>query len=196
MSENEDHNNAVNKLETAVDTYTDACKPGQTSDVKVTPLKVKQMMKSFKLFDQNNDNTLDKKELGEAFRIMGLNLTKKQVDDIVKEADVDKNGKVDEQEFVRLIMKHMITREQARKELRDAFSVFSSTEGKVNKKVLVDTLCVCGDPLTEKEADQLMAAMDTNKDGYVDVNEFVNFLTKSMPCGYYTTEQDEQNETQ
>jgi hypothetical protein len=41
---------------------------------------------------------------------------------------------VDEQEFVRLIMKHMITREQARKELRDAFSVFSSTEGKVNKK--------------------------------------------------------------
>jgi Ca2+-binding EF-hand superfamily protein len=36
--------------------------------------------------------------------------------------------------------------------------------------VLVDTLCVCGDPLTEKEADQLMAAMDTNKDGYVDVN--------------------------
>jgi Ca2+-binding EF-hand superfamily protein len=46
-------------------------------------------MKSFKLFDQNNDNTLDKKELGEAFRIMGLNLTKKQVDDIIKEADVD-----------------------------------------------------------------------------------------------------------
>ncbi|XP_053382353.1 uncharacterized protein LOC123540996 isoform X2 [Mercenaria mercenaria] len=161
---------------------------GEEGDVKVTPIQVKQMMKSFSIFDSNNDNTLDSEELAQAFRVMGLNLTNKQLDDIVKEADVDKNGRVDEQEFIRLIMKHMQSREEAKKELRDAFAVFDTYgEGRVNQEELVKTLRLCGDPLTDKEASQLMSAMDTNKDGYIDINEFVNFLTKSIPIGYYTT---------
>ncbi|XP_053382352.1 uncharacterized protein LOC123540996 isoform X1 [Mercenaria mercenaria] len=190
----EDRNNAVQKLEVAVDTVNAATRPdqqvpaGEEGDVKVTPIQVKQMMKSFSIFDSNNDNTLDSEELAQAFRVMGLNLTNKQLDDIVKEADVDKNGRVDEQEFIRLIMKHMQSREEAKKELRDAFAVFDTYgEGRVNQEELVKTLRLCGDPLTDKEASQLMSAMDTNKDGYIDINEFVNFLTKSIPIGYYTT---------
>lgn len=47
------------------------------------------MMKSFKIFDSNNDSTLDMGELAAAFRLMGQNPTKKQIQDIAKEADLD-----------------------------------------------------------------------------------------------------------
>lgn len=36
---------------------------------------------------------------------------------------------------------------------------------------LMSTLKLCGDdPLTDREAEELMEAMDTNKDGFIDTN--------------------------
>lgn len=54
----------------------------------------KAVRMAFRVFDQNGDGFIDVKELQNAMKNLGEPLTDKELTDMMKEADMDKDGKI------------------------------------------------------------------------------------------------------
>jgi len=133
----------------------------------------------FKLFDKNNDDKITADELGTVLRTMNQNPTEKDIQDILKEADVDKSGAIEWNEFITIIPKKLkqIQKEEEEKELRAAFKVFDAdNSGNISVEELRKAMETYGEKLTTAQAQDLVNIADTNKDGVIDINEFVAWL--------------------
>merc|ERR1712059_56527 len=61
---------------------------------------------AFKIFDRDKDGYISMKELKKVTTMLGQTLTKEEVEDFMKEADVDGNGKLDYDEFVKMLLSY------------------------------------------------------------------------------------------
>lgn len=52
------------------------------------------MRASFKIFDKDGNGTIDAAELRQAMKSLGETMTDEEVDEMIKVADVDSDGKV------------------------------------------------------------------------------------------------------
>merc|ERR1719331_1449497 len=59
---------------------------------------------AFKIFDRDKDGFISTKELKKVTTMLGQQLTKEEVEEFMKEADVDGNGKLDYDEFVKMML--------------------------------------------------------------------------------------------
>jgi len=59
---------------------------------------------AFKIFDRDNNGYIDMKELKQVATMLGTTLTKDEVEEFMREADVDGNGKLDYDEFVKMML--------------------------------------------------------------------------------------------
>merc|ERR1719150_3064839 len=59
---------------------------------------------AFKIFDRDKDGFVSTKELKKVTTMLGQQLTKEEVEEFMKEADVDGNGKLDYDEFVKMML--------------------------------------------------------------------------------------------
>jgi len=64
------------------------------------------LREAFKIFDRDRDGFIDMKELKKVTTMLGQQLTKEEVEDFMKEADVDGNGKLDYDEFVKMLLSY------------------------------------------------------------------------------------------
>merc|ERR1712027_286810 len=64
------------------------------------------LREAFKIFDRNRDGYIDMKELRKVACMLGAMLTKDEVDEFMREADVDGNGKLDYDEFVKMMLQY------------------------------------------------------------------------------------------
>lgn len=143
----------------------------------LTQREAEELKEAFSLFDKNGDQSISREELGAVLRALGRNPTQKEVEDMMREADTDKSGNLNYDEYVQVIAKHMTPLDEVKIGLRQAFSVFDrDKKGWLDLKQLQDVLCSLGEPLSLHEAALVLKAVDVNNDGKVDVEEFVNFL--------------------
>eukprot|EP00092_Neocalanus_flemingeri_P062616 GFUD01075567.1.p1 GENE.GFUD01075567.1~~GFUD01075567.1.p1 ORF type:complete len:149 (+),score=63.10 GFUD01075567.1:51-497(+) len=64
------------------------------------------LMEAFKIFDRDKDGYIDMKELKKVTNMLGSMLSKEEVDEFMAEADVDGNGKLDYDEFVKMLLQY------------------------------------------------------------------------------------------
>ncbi|XP_063683382.1 uncharacterized protein LOC134817938 [Bolinopsis microptera] len=64
-----------------------------------------QIMDAFRMFDKEGRGTIDAKELKHITTVLGVQTDEEQIDDMVREVDVDGDGDIDFQEFVMMIRK-------------------------------------------------------------------------------------------
>jgi len=62
------------------------------------------LREAFKLFDRNRDGFIDTRELKKVTGMLGTMLTKEELEEFMKEADVDGNGKLDYDEFTKMLL--------------------------------------------------------------------------------------------
>ena len=62
------------------------------------------MRKAFEHFDEDHDGFISSTELRKAMKKTKINLTKSQIEIMIKEADYDGDGKVSYDEFVGMMM--------------------------------------------------------------------------------------------
>ncbi|CAF5166489.1 unnamed protein product, partial [Rotaria magnacalcarata] len=58
---------------------------------------------AFNLFDQNNDGYIETKDLREIMTNLGEKITDEDIDEMMREADIDKDFKVNFYEFQRIM---------------------------------------------------------------------------------------------
>jgi calmodulin len=63
------------------------------------------LIDGFKIFDRNKDGLIDSHELFEVLTSLGIEVKEDEVDEMVKESDMDGDGYINYDEFVKLIMK-------------------------------------------------------------------------------------------
>eukprot|EP00092_Neocalanus_flemingeri_P031331 GFUD01034027.1.p1 GENE.GFUD01034027.1~~GFUD01034027.1.p1 ORF type:complete len:149 (+),score=63.81 GFUD01034027.1:209-655(+) len=65
-----------------------------------------ELREAFKIFDRNRDGYIDMKELKKVVAMLGTMLTKEEVEEFMAEADKDGNGKLDYDEFVKMLLSY------------------------------------------------------------------------------------------
>ncbi|KAF2297898.1 hypothetical protein GH714_004882 [Hevea brasiliensis] len=133
----------------------------------------------FKSMDTDNSGTITCEELKASIPKLGTKLSESEVRQLMEAADVDGNGAIDYTEFITATM-HM-NRMEREDHLYKAFEYFDKDQcGYITMEELENALNKynMGDPKTIQE---IIAEVDTDKDGRINYEEFVAMMRKGNP---------------
>jgi len=132
---------------------------------------------TFDLFDKDGSGSISVDELGKVMRALGYDKTQRELQTIMEDYDIDKNGTISYEEYTGIIDKHKLSHVEVEIQLREAFLVFDRDKsGTLDRCELQEVLCEMGEPLSKKEVDYVLSKIDINQDGKIEVDEFVKFL--------------------
>merc|ERR1711977_208946 len=63
-----------------------------------------ELIEAFKVFDRDGNGFISHAELSHVMRNLGQQLTGEEVDEMIREADIDGDGQINYEEFVRMMM--------------------------------------------------------------------------------------------
>ena len=168
----------------------------ELNDVDINPLILDLMIReTFAMFDENNSGDIDKAEFSKLTEVLGLEISEKKQNEILRDLDKEGNGCIDYEEFVKLMSKFQFG--NAETHLETAFNEYDKDmDGEVG---LDDLLKVSEEldevPMSKSDAELMIAFFkyfsqekqnENDEDIHVDeisnVNitkrEFITTLTK------------------
>ncbi|CAB4058702.1 CALM [Lepeophtheirus salmonis] len=129
-------------------------------------------MRAFMNCDHDKDGFINHKELTAVLRIIGLNPTEAELQDMINEVDKDGTGSLDFPEFLKIMGKKSYE-EKAEEQIREAFKVFDRDgNGFITKSELRVVMMNLGEKLSEDEIDTMIADADIDGDGTINYEEF------------------------
>eukprot|EP00667_Euglena_gracilis_P022148 EG_transcript_24513 len=134
----------------------------------------------FTIFDRNSDGTLTKAELGIVMRTLGHTPSEAELAALIKEADLDRSGGVDFDEFVYLLGRRVAGGGED-DDVRHAFAAFDTDRsGRIHAHNLFQALASLGEEVTLEECQEMIRAADPARQGYVTLATFKDML-KAKP---------------
>ena len=116
------------------------------------------------------------RELGTALRSLGFHMSEKEVDELYKEIDQSKNGYIDFEEFIEVIMTKMKD-PYSQSELIQAFKIFDANDdGLIDASELKQVCMKLGDKMKAADLDEIIQEADRNGDGKLSIEEFSQML--------------------
>uniref|UniRef100_A0A1I8I2M8 Calmodulin n=1 Tax=Macrostomum lignano TaxID=282301 RepID=A0A1I8I2M8_9PLAT len=151
--------------------------------VKIT-LWSPEIRESFALFDKNDDGIISTEEIGEVMRSLGQTPSPSELQEMVRQVDINGNGSIDFEEFVAMMSdRYQLESELVKHErhLRKAFvsinlvfnllalKVFDKDgNGLIDSSELKRVMASLGEELSDQEIDEMIREADRNGDGFVD----------------------------
>ncbi|XP_078315546.1 uncharacterized protein LOC111129679 [Crassostrea virginica] len=137
-----------------------------------------EMRASFKIFDKDGNGTIDAAELRQAMKSLGETMTDEEVDEMIKVADVDSDGKVNYQEFVKIMISERSVCETSSADdsclswLRPEKASVHASSSEILQPIMAEYL-------TEeqlREMKLIFNMFDTNANGVIDAGELERVL--------------------
>lgn len=142
--------------------------------------EIEGLSEMFKTFDKDNSGTITLLEMKEGLKKMGNPMSESEVEAMMTQIDVDGNGEISYEEFIAATM-HM-NKLNSDENLFKAFSTFDTDEsGYITHDELLDALKAHG--MDIEGVDQILKDVDTDNDGKIDYNEFVQMMRSNNPVG-------------
>ncbi len=145
----------------------------------ITDEQRKDLQDIFDQFDKDKDGKISGKELANAMESMGQNPTDEEINEMMREVDLNQDGKIDFDEFM-ILMTKSSPDTQTEEEVINAFRVFDKEgNGLIASSELKHIMMTIGDKMTEEEADEMVNEADIDEDGMINYEEFVRMMMAS-----------------
>ena len=145
----------------------------------ITDEQRKDLQDIFDQFDKDKDGKISGKELANAMFSMGQNPTDDEINEMMREVDLNQDGKIDFDEFM-ILMTNNSPETQAEEEVINAFRVFDKEgNGLIASSELKHIMMTIGDKMSEEEAEEMVNEADIDEDGMINYEEFVRMMMAS-----------------
>lgn len=146
----------------------------------------------FRQFDVSGDGAISSSEMMGLFHSVGLALKPYQVDQLIKEFDVDQSGEVEFEEFLVMMVKLMnkrvradcidyhqyLTQDKIQHYEAQFLQSDTSGTGNIGRLDLGGMFTRLGVPLNAKQLDSIIAEVDKDGSGSIDFDEFCSMMVK------------------
>ncbi|KAL7002811.1 hypothetical protein U1Q18_003969 [Sarracenia purpurea var. burkii] len=140
--------------------------------------KSDDLKRVFDKFDSNKDGKISREEYKAVLRALGKADMVKDVGKIFRAADLDGDGFIDFGEFVELHKREGGVKEA---EIQRAFREFDSDgDGKISAEEVFKLLKRLGEKCSLEDCRRMVGAVDANRDGVIDMDEFMIMMTRGM----------------
>ena len=146
---------------------------------KLTDEQKQEIKEAFDLFDTENTNKIDIKELKVALRAMGFESQREDMKRYQAELDPDSKGMVDYATFYEFMTKKMQERDPV-EEMKRAFRLFLDDDGtKIGLKQLKKVAKDLGETMNDEELQEMIDEADRDGDGFISEEDFVRVMSKT-----------------
>ena len=158
------------------------------SNNRLTEQQRKKLREKFKVFDDDDDGAIDKRELGNVLKSLGQTPTDKEIEELLKGLDSDGTNMLEFDEFVQLMQRTNRVKSMVRKKLtveqinilKQEFLKFDDDgDCAIDKNELNNIMKSFGQTLTDKELQSLMNHLDLDGTNLLEFSEFVELLQVS-----------------
>ena len=138
--------------------------------------RLKEYREAFELFDKDKDGTISAKELANVMKSLNQDPSEHELNEMIKEVDLDGNGCIDFEEFVTLMNKKS-KETDVEEEVINAFKVLDKDgQGTISTSELKHLMTTQGDKLTEEEVEEMIKEADFDGNGIINYEEFVRMM--------------------
>ncbi|CAE8617434.1 unnamed protein product [Polarella glacialis] len=162
-------------------------KPKRTN--KPSPLD--RMHEAFALLNNDGDTMISKEEFRKGLATVGV--TPDVADQLFKRFDPDGSGQLDKEEFFayaakgtgemrRLIRNGLLEADEGVDAVLEAFRAWDvDGDGRIDPTELERVLVLLNPSFTKTDMTKMMKAIDKNKDGSIDYEEFTDWIADKKP---------------
>ncbi|POM69230.1 Protein Kinase [Phytophthora palmivora] len=145
------------------------------SSHRTSTVNMDMFKETFALFDKDESGCIDRDELKGMLLALGQQLSSSDIDEIMRQADTDGDGKISFTEFVSMMNQRLFRRgDLTTGDLKAAFDTFDvNHDGFITSSELEHILHVLGNKhINNEETCKIIKAADKNEDGKIDYDEF------------------------
>ncbi|XP_068200279.1 troponin C-like [Palaemon carinicauda] len=142
--------------------------------------QVETLRKAFNAFDTEEQGFITTDTVGVILKMMGVKISSRELEEIIREADEDGSGQLEFEEFAGLSAKFLIEEDQEalKKELKEAFRIYDREGvGYITNDILREILREIDATLTEDNLDSIIEEVDSDGSGTLDFEEFMEMMT-------------------
>ena len=145
----------------------------------VTESEILKMKECFQAFDTDQSGALDLNELKDSISEMGMNMQSERLLKMVEECDANGDGEMQFDEF----LQWMGVYDQSRMLIEDdkiegLFEIATQGRDKITQEDFKRLSQEVHANYTEEELNDMLLSADSDKDGVINLQEFVHIITK------------------
>ncbi|CAL8068507.1 unnamed protein product [Calicophoron daubneyi] len=139
--------------------------------------RISELREIFQFIDRDNGGTVSGQELSTLIRLVSSDYTENQIKLLMNKADMNGDGEMGFDEFVRLLSSEPSGQQEDTSATREAFEVFDAdNDGFITKSELHQVMTRIGHAFTDEEVEEMLAEADKDGDGRVTYEEFEAML--------------------
>jgi len=145
----------------------------------LTQKEIKEFKEAFTLFDKDGDGRITTYELASVMHFLGSKPSQEQIEEMIDQVDIDGNGTVEFEEFLKMMSKNPIKSlpKTEDEEMREAFKVFDrDNNGFIDAEELRFTMNNLGQPLSDDDVKAMIKEADIDGDGRINYEEFIKMM--------------------
>merc|ERR1711865_358561 len=153
--------------------------PGTTSRMpSLTPEQEADLKEAFELFDTDDSNSIDCKELKVAMKALGFDPTEQEVQDIISSLDSDGSNELDFNEF-KQVMSGRLADKDKKQDMVKAFGLLDKDrKGVIEFKDLRRMANEIGEVMSDEDLHEMIKCADKNDDEKITQEEFLELMEK------------------
>eukprot|EP00767_Chilomastix_cuspidata_P001155 gnl/Chilomastix_cuspidata/1359.p3 GENE.gnl/Chilomastix_cuspidata/1359~~gnl/Chilomastix_cuspidata/1359.p3 ORF type:complete len:172 (-),score=92.29 gnl/Chilomastix_cuspidata/1359:198-713(-) len=151
-------------------------RPARRKRTDISDEQRQEIREAFQLFDSDKTGRIDHHELKVAMRALGFDVSREELQAIIREHDRDDTGEVDEESFLEILTAKILARDPM-EEMLNAFRLFDDDNtGKISLKNLRRVAKELGETISDEELAAMIDEFDRDGDGEIDEEDFIAIL--------------------
>ncbi|KAK3087307.1 hypothetical protein FSP39_004491 [Pinctada imbricata] len=127
-----------------------------------------ELYRAYRLLDSNGNNKVSADEIMRGAQLIGINPTREEAKQMVKDCDTDADGYLGYEEFEAVMKKHILMVEYQTSMLENAFKHFDKDKsGYLDREQLSNALRNYGDKFTPEEEEEFFRLADADQNGEI-----------------------------